>query len=131
MDNLDPPGDGMTEALPIACSLDPGDLKRRLTAIAAIGAASLLGHESEGTRHLLRFRSDAATRRRLEEIVAAEAACCAFLDLKLEERGGELVLSVEAPEDAQPIADELAATFARAASTGSARRPVLRKPMEP
>jgi hypothetical protein len=102
----------MTEALPIACSLGADDLKQRLAAIAEIGAESLLGHETEDARHLLRFRADAATRRRLEDVVAAEAQCCAFLDLKLEERGGELILSVEAPEDAQPTADALAAIFA-------------------
>jgi hypothetical protein len=102
----------MTEALPIACSLDADDLEQRLAAIAELGAESLLGHETEGPRHLLRFRSVAATRKRLEEIVAAEAACCAFLDLKLEERGQELVLSIEGPAEAQPMADGLAATFA-------------------
>ena len=101
----------MTEGLPIACSLDTDDLKRRLAAIAEIGAESLLGREADGGRHLLRFRSDAETRRRLEEIVAAEAECCSFLDLTLEERSGELVLSVAAPEDGQAVADELAAAF--------------------
>jgi hypothetical protein len=106
----------MTEALPIACSLGAADLEQRLTAIGEIGAESLIDHETEGARHLLRFRSAAATRKRLEEIVAAEAACCAFLDLKLEECGGQLVLSIEAPADAQPIADELAAAFARASA---------------
>lgn len=116
MDNLDPQGDGITEALPIACSLAADDLEQRLAAIAEIGAESLLGHKIEGPRHLLRFRSIAATRRRLEEIVAAEAACCAFLDLKLEEYGEELILSIEAPAAAQPIADELAAIFARASA---------------
>jgi hypothetical protein len=102
----------MTEALPIACSLGAPDLEQRLVAIAEVGAESLLAHETKGPRHLLRFRSAAATLERLEEIVAAEATCCAFLDLKLEERGEELVLSIEAPADAQPIADGLAATFA-------------------
>jgi hypothetical protein len=104
----------LTEAIPIACSLGAGDLEQRLAAIAKIGADSLVGHETEGSRHLLRFRADAATRRRLEEIVAAEARCCSFLDLTLEDRDGEPVLSVEAPQDAQAVADELAATFAGA-----------------
>jgi hypothetical protein len=36
----------------------------------------------------LRFRSDAATHKRLEEIVAAEAECCSFLGLELDEHGG-------------------------------------------
>jgi hypothetical protein len=101
----------MTEALPIACSLGAGDLKRRLAAIAEIGTESLLGREADGERHLLRFRADTATRRRLEEIVAAEAECCPFLDLTLEESGSELLLSVAAPEDGHAVADELAAAF--------------------
>jgi hypothetical protein len=101
----------LTEALPIACSLGAGDLKRRLAAIAEIGAESLLGREADEGRHLLRFSGDAATRKRLEEIVAAEAECCSFLHLTLEERGGELVLSVAAPQDGQVVADELAAAF--------------------
>lgn len=104
----------MTEALPIACSLGAGDLKRRLAAIAEIGDESLIGREADGERHLLRFRSDAGTRKRLEEIVAAEAECCSFLDLALEEGGGELVLSIAAPQDGQAVADGLAATFAGA-----------------
>lgn len=106
----------MTEALPIACSLNAGDLKQRLAAITEIGEESLIDHATDDGRHLLRFRSDAETRKRLEEIVAAEAECCSFLDLALEERGGELVLSVTAPQDGQAVADELAAAFAGASA---------------
>jgi len=102
----------MTEALPIACSLGAGDLKRRLAVITEIGAVCLLGRETDGKRHLLRFRSDTETHRRLEGIVAAEAECCSFLDLTLEEDGSELVLTVAAPEDGQAVADELVAAFA-------------------
>lgn len=104
----------MTDALPIACSLSAGDLKQRLAAIAEIGEESLVDHETDDGRHLLRFRSDAETRKRLEEIVAAEAECCSFLDLALGERGGELILSLAAPQEGQAVADELAAAFAGA-----------------
>ena len=106
----------MTEALPIACSLSAGDLKQRLAAIAEIGGESLIDHDTDEGRHVLRFRSDAATRKRLEEIVAAEAECCSFLDLALEERRGELVLSVAAPLEAHGVADELAAAFTGASA---------------
>lgn len=106
----------MTKALPIACSLGAGDLKQRLAAIAKIGEESLIDRATEEGRHLLRFRSDAATRRRLEEIVAAEAECCSFLDLTLQDRDGDLILSVAAPQDGQAVADELAAAFARAST---------------
>ncbi len=84
----------MTEALPIACSLGASDLKQRLAEIAAIVEESLIGQETDGGRHALRFRADAGTRKQLEEIVAAEAECCPFLDLTLEEQGGELILSI-------------------------------------
>jgi len=104
----------MTEAPPIACSLRAGDLQQRLAEIAVIGKESLAGRETEEGRHLLRFRSDAETRRRLEAILAAEAECCSFLDLTLEESGRELILSIASPEDGQTVADELAAAFAGA-----------------
>lgn len=106
----------MSEALPIACSLSAGDLKQRLAAIAQIGEKSLIDHTTEDGRQVLRFRSDAGTRKRLEEIVAAESECCSFLDLALEERDGELILSITAPEDGQAVADELAAAFAGASA---------------
>ncbi|HEX6688442.1 MAG TPA: hypothetical protein VF085_07225 [Solirubrobacterales bacterium] len=102
----------MENDTPVACSLGAGELERRLAAIAEIGAGSLISREAGGDSQLLRFRADADTRRRLEEIVVAEGECCAFLDLKLSERGGELVLSIAAPEDAQALADGLAEAFA-------------------
>lgn len=102
----------MTEGTPIACSLGASELRQRLNEIAEVGADSLVERSADGERHLLRFRSDPETRRRLEAIVAAEAKCCSFLDLSLEEQGDELVLSVSAPQDGQPVADELAAAFA-------------------
>lgn len=104
----------MTAEKPIACSLSPGDLQDRLAKVAAIGADGLIGHEVEGGRQLLRFRADAGTRLRLEEIVAAEARCCAFLDLDLRPEGEELVLTISAPAGGRPVAEELAAAFAEA-----------------
>ncbi len=101
----------MPEDLPVICSLGAGDLEQRLAAIAEIGAESLVDRRSEGDSHLLRFRSDAKTRRRLESIVAAEAECCAFLDLSLREDGDELIFSIAAPGDGQATADALAAAF--------------------
>lgn len=100
----------MTET-PIACSLSADGMQQRLAAVARLGAERLIDSEAQGRRHLLRFHADAATRRRLEGIVAAEARCCPFLELSLDDRDGELVLSIAAPEDRQPLADELAAAF--------------------
>jgi hypothetical protein len=101
----------MANDTPIACSLGAGDLKQRLAEIAEIGTNSLISREADGDRHLLRFRADTDSRQRLEEIVAAEAECCAFLDLALSEKGGELVLSIASPKNAQALGDGLARAF--------------------
>jgi hypothetical protein len=101
----------MNEELPIACSLGADDLGARLAAITEIGEQSLVGHEVDGGRRLLRFRHDDRTRGKLEAIIAAEAACCPFLDLALEDRGAELILSIAASGDGRLVADQLAAVF--------------------
>jgi NAD(P)H-dependent flavin oxidoreductase YrpB (nitropropane dioxygenase family) len=105
----------MIDPRPIACSLGAGDLQARLKEISAIGDEALICHQDEAGGHVLRFRADATTRRRLQEIVAAESACCPFLELELTEHEGQLVLRVAAPEEAGPIADELALAFRRRA----------------
>lgn len=101
----------MTDDTPVACSLGTGELAQRLAAIAEIGKSSLICRELEGGQNLLRFRASETTRRRLEDIVTAEAACCAFLDLSLSEEDDELLLTIAAAEDARVIADELARAF--------------------
>jgi hypothetical protein len=103
---------GMAESLPIACSLGASDLQRRLAEIAAVGADGLLGRALEDGRQVLRFRANAEVQERLQAIVAAEAECCSFLGLSLSEASGELVLVIEAADEAQPVADELARAFA-------------------
>src|SRR4051794_11468584 len=106
----------MTIENPTACSLDASRLERRLAAIAAVGADSLISRAVNGDgHHLLRFRPRAGTRNRLEEIVAAEAECCSFLDLQLSEEGGTLVLWIAAPSDGVMVADRLAEAFAQVA----------------
>ena len=102
----------MTEGKPVACSLGASELQQRLAAIAEVGAEDLISRDVDDGRHRLRFRSSAATRERLEGIVAAEAECCSFLEISLAEEDGELVLSIAAPEDGQVVADELAGAFA-------------------
>jgi hypothetical protein len=102
----------MTEGPAPACSLGADELQQRLIEIAEVGADSPIERHADGGRHLLHFRSTGDTRRRLEAIVAAEAKCCSFLDLSVEDRGDVLVLSIDAPEEGQSIADGLAAAFA-------------------
>jgi hypothetical protein len=102
----------MTNEDPIACSLGVGALEQRLAAITEVGAGSLISRRAEGGPHLLCFRADVATRLCLEEIIAAEAECCSFLDLSLDQQPGQIVLSIAAPGDAEALAEGLANAFA-------------------
>lgn len=101
----------MTDPKPIACTLGESDLRRRLEQIAALGGDALNAHEEASGIHTLRFRRDEETRHQLEQIVDAEASCCSFLDLTIDERDGELILTVDAPTEGRPVADELARAF--------------------
>lgn len=101
---------------PVACSLSADELPSRLAKIRAVGKDALLSTSSDGALH---FRADKTTRGRLlEEISAAESLCCPFLRFDLRQRGGALVLSIGAPDEAEPLARDLVRAFA------SDRKPV-------
>lgn len=108
----------MNDPNPIACTLDESGLRQRLDEIAALGAESLLGHEEREKGHVLRFRNDESTRRRLERIVAAEAECCPFLELEINERGSALLLALSAPLEGRATADELVRFFSASVDEG-------------
>jgi hypothetical protein len=93
----------------IACSLSAEELPERLAEMAAIGRDSLVSVSPEG---VLRFHGAAGTRERLEGIIAAESACCSFLGFDLREEAGALVLTVTAPNGAEPLALDLVNAFA-------------------
>lgn len=99
----------------MACSLGASDLEQRLANIAELGANSLISHDVDGAQQLLRFRAGAETRRRLEDVIAAEGQCCAFFDMALSEEDNALILAIAAPEEASEIAAALAKAFTAAA----------------
>ncbi len=101
----------MNDTDPIACTLGENDLSQRLDEIAALGAKSLLGHEAKDGVHTLRFLRDAGTRRQLENIAAAEARCCSFLDFSVSERDSDLMLTIAAAGGGEPVAQALALAF--------------------
>jgi hypothetical protein len=101
----------MRTDLPIACSLSAAEQSSRLADMRAVGHRALLAAETTGGRATLRFRAGAGARKQLAAIVAAEAECCPFLDLKLREAAGVISLTVTAPAGAEPILAELVGAF--------------------
>ena len=99
----------------IACTLGPDEMPRRAEQIRAIGRDALLDVERAERRAALRFRLDPAVRVRVEEIVAAESRCCAFLDFDLSVTSDAIVLALRAPEGGEPAMHLLVDLFAAAA----------------
>jgi hypothetical protein len=97
---------------PIACSLSAAELPARLEAMAALGRDALDSAEVTGLRAVLRFRRTVPdVSDRLDAIVAAEAECCRFLDMRVREDADVLVLTIIAPEAAAPVLEQLVAAF--------------------
>ena len=97
--------------LPIACSLDAGQLQGRMAEIAAAGQAL---RDVQAAPHVavLRFAADERTRERLTAIVAAESQCCAFMGFDLRDELDEVVLTITARDGAEPVLDDFVAAFA-------------------
>jgi hypothetical protein len=104
--------------LPIACTLGAGDFEARLAELAALGARRLISvdHPHGGGPVRLSFKSDPETKAKLQSIVAAEAECCAFLQLTIT-AGDLLELTIDGPDDAAPVIDGLVAAFGAGAET--------------
>lgn len=102
--------------LPIACSLDSGDLEDRRAELRALAQRSLISvARPHGTPVVLTFKNDPATKAALERIVAAESECCPFLEMTLADRDS-LELAIDGPEDAGPIVDDFVSAFAAEAT---------------
>lgn len=101
----------MPAELPITCSLSATELPARLAEMADLGRAALIGAEVEGSRARLRFSADASVRARVNTVVAAEARCCAFLTMTVAGHPDGVMLTIDAPADAQPVVAELVNAF--------------------
>jgi hypothetical protein len=104
--------------LPIVCSLDAARLQAREAELASLGRSMVSVSRPEGAPVTLRFTAAQETRDRLDRIVAAEAECCPFLDMKVRE-GETLELAIDGPEDAAPVVDGLVEAIAGPRLTAS------------
>jgi hypothetical protein len=101
----------MSTELPIACSLSAGELHVRQAQIADLGRDAFVEACIEASHADLRFKGGAAVRDRVERFVAAESECCPFLTMRVEETSTDVCLSIDAPDGAEPVLEELVAAF--------------------
>jgi hypothetical protein len=100
----------MTE-IPIACTLDRAQMRRREEAIRALGRAALTAVDRSERQIVLRFRPGAEIHEQVREIAAAESECCAFLDFTVAHEPGATVVTIASPADGAPVLHELADLF--------------------
>jgi hypothetical protein len=98
--------------LPIACTLPPDGMTARLALIDALAADGLIDRTPTDAGLRVRLRDTPEIERRTRELVAAESACCAFLDFDLRREGGDLVLDISGPADARPVIEQFFAAAA-------------------
>src|SRR3954468_9476548 len=87
---------------PIACTLSPAGMTDRLALIDALAADGLLERTPTASGMRLRLRDTPDIEQRTRELVAAESACCAFLDFALGREDGDLILDITGPQNARP-----------------------------
>lgn len=97
------------DALAIACTLDAPDFKERVASIRDLATRHLLSSHRQPLALRLTYAAEALPE--VEELVAMESDCCAFLEFDIR-AGEQIVLTITAPESAPQAADELFAHFA-------------------
>ena len=101
----------MPRELPIACSLSATELPKRLAEMAALGDAALVDTRTKPLHAELRFAAGEGVRERVQAIVAAESKCCSFLTIGVSDEPDLVVLTIDAPEGAEVVLDEMVAAF--------------------
>jgi hypothetical protein len=92
--------------IPVACSLSPDEMADRTAFIDRLVADAFLGQDEirGGVRSRFRYTSDVG--RRVGELIAAEASCCAFLTFAVTRQEGELWLEITGAPEAAPVIEQ-------------------------
>jgi hypothetical protein len=91
--------------LPIACTLDAAAMGERGARWQALGERALVGRERREGGATLRFADSDGVDAEVRELVGLEGECCPFLDMRVGTRDGEVVLTIDGPEEAAQLLD--------------------------
>lgn len=101
--------DGMTDAVPIACTLDGAGFEARMAWIADLNTKAL-GAVRRGDLRL-EFDYAPSALADAQRLAAQEQQCCSFLTFYVIERSDVVTLAITAPEGAREVAELLFASF--------------------
>jgi hypothetical protein len=96
----------MTTDILIACTLDPAEMRDRVTSIDALRSDALLDQREIAGGLRTTFRDTPDVERRVRELVAAESRCCAFLSFAVGRDDDALWLDITGAPDARPVIDQ-------------------------
>jgi hypothetical protein len=96
----------MSTDLPIACTLNPAEMRDRLAAIDALASDALLDQREIPGGLRTTFRDAPDVERRVRELVAAESRCCAFLSFAVGREDDTLWLDITGAPEARPVIDQ-------------------------
>ena len=96
----------MSTEIPIACTLDPAEMRDRVTSIDALLSDALLDQREIPSGLRTTFRDTPEVERRVRELVAAESRCCAFLSFAVGREDGALWLDITGAPEARPVIDQ-------------------------
>ena len=87
---------------PGRCTLESGKMIERVTAWREISAHAI-SREVEADRITSIYPKDAGLLRQLQELIAAEALCCAFLEFTIQEEADHTSVQLTFPQEARPL----------------------------
>ena len=93
--------------MPIACSLTAGAARDREREWRELLSRSLIARTTVAHGVRVELQALPGVRGELERLIAAETACCPFMEMSIETTRASLALTVTAPPLAAPIVEQL------------------------
>jgi hypothetical protein len=96
----------MPTDIPIACALNPAEMRDRVTSIDALLIDALLDQREIAGGLRTPFHDTSDVERRVRELVAAESRCWALLPFAVGREDDALWLDITGAPEARPVIDQ-------------------------